>query len=466
MPIKKTVGEQRTLIDFDNLQTMFGQDVLICVDFGILSVMSKLLNHRGRWNTTYYVDIGAGYYQTPDSTQMAVLNELIDEFLFTMGDVDMLCDNLTETLQSLNTTLMQIGAGGGCGSCQGAGGSGVVEADPAPFEDDGGNFPAGYADRSEYLTNKCDLAEYVLDRIADDLTRVRTLDLVGLTLASVIGGLGVALLTPIPFDDIIGLGAALVTVIATLGAASAVLQEAIDYINALDRCILFLADDVEEARDDIIADIDAATFPVGGDLTRDIIKKFISYDSLNILFDDKPDLINLPAGDCSGCGEECIITWDFVASDEGWTWTDESTGSSSVVGSFSVADGALKGDHILASEPNVSSVIRWYAPFDEDDGLVARDGDTVEVVIDAASDALETQATIILTYADDTFQTVVSVGINQRAPTIVLAPGVPKVVKSLTVDVARSTDGTGVGSTFSSFVDRVILDLAISPECL
>ena len=466
MPIQKTVGEQRTLVNYNALETTFGQEVLICVDVSILAIMAKLLNHRGRWATTYYVSLGQGFYVTPDDVQMAVLNELIDDFLVQLGDIDMLCESLISTLQNLNNTFQQLGAGGGCGACQGTGGAGVVAAPPAPFVDDGGNFPAGYANRTEYITNKCDLVEYVLDQIASDLANVRTLDLVGLTLASIIGGLGVALLTPIPFDDIIGLGAALVTIIATLGAASAVLAEAKSWVDNLDRCIPFLADDATSAVTDIHAAIDAASFPVGGDLTRDVLKKFFTTDSLNILFEEMPPLINLPDGDCSTCGSVCVVTWDYILSAEGWTWTDESTGSSTAVGTHDPVKEALQSDHVLASEPNVSSVIRWTSPVSAQDGLVANDGDYVEVVIDAASDALETQCTVVLTYDDDTSDVQVSVGINQRIVQVNAAPGSPKVIKSIHIDVARSTDALAVGSTFSAWVLRTILDLSASPECL
>lgn len=210
-----------------------------------------------------------------------------------------------------NSLTIAITNAGGCG-CSGSSGAGLFEAEPETFEDNGTDFPSGYTDRAEYETTKCDLARYILDRWRDDLNRLRQIQVSG-TAASVLTALiTVVLLTPVPFDDIILLVAGPILSLAAIGINAFVdaCTELRDWIEAVDICLLYDAATVEEAKQNILDDLDAQVF-ANDALAKALFSFLVNFDALNVLFGPLPETINidqLPTGDCSGCAAECEAT--------------------------------------------------------------------------------------------------------------------------------------------------------------
>lgn len=220
--------------------------------------------------------------------------------LFTEAQVTCL-DDLNIALTSISNSLsLTVPSDGGC---KGYGGATTWTPPAETFVDNGATtFPTGYADRPEYEDIKCDLAQLIKTRAFDDMTNISRLNLVGLSLSAIAGGLGLAILTPIPFDDVIGLAGAILTVVVTLGAANGVIAQVRSYVQTMDICLMYDAGTAQDAVNNIAADIDAQSFPLLDSLSKEILKKWFSLSNLNTLFSSKPSVGDLPNGDCSGCG--------------------------------------------------------------------------------------------------------------------------------------------------------------------
>lgn len=210
----------------------------------------------------------------------------------------------------------------------GSAGAGTFEAVPSPFVDDGLTPPDGYEDYAEYEQWKCDLAQYVINKMIVDVTQATIWDIALLTLSELVIPIALTFLTPIPFDEILAMAGALIAVVVTVGSATAVLEQCVDYLENIDLCLLFSAADVSEAIENVEADIDSQSFAVQDGNTKTILKALFNNNSLNILFEEKPPLMDLPTGDCSGCGPTGDFFWHlFTPPGQSGSWgTLERTG--------------------------------------------------------------------------------------------------------------------------------------------
>lgn len=218
-----------------------------------------------------------------------------------MGCLEDLANAINELSVSITNT---IANSGNCG-CTGSGSSGIFEEPASTFEDTGGNFPDGYDDRDVYLSAKCKLANYILDRWISDLTQLRSVNAAGMTSAIMATLLGALLLTPIAFALIIGLVGALLALVAiSIDAFVDALDELIAWLEGVDVCLLYSAVSASEAHQNMLDELDAQTF-TNDALTKEVFTYFINFDVLNILFDAAPEAINLEALEatrpCDGC---------------------------------------------------------------------------------------------------------------------------------------------------------------------
>jgi hypothetical protein len=239
----------------------------------------------------------------------SVGQQIIDRNYQTGSDEFMGCESISNAIQAMTGFLEAQGCCGGAPGTSGINGAGGSSVAGSTFVDDGIEFPGGYSDVADYHTGKCNLAQFLLDRWVTDLTNLSYLNLAGLTLASLIAGAGftltTVLLTPIPFDDLVVLGGILIAVFLSLGALQAFINQGVNYFSNLDICLLFDAETADALINDVYADIDAQTFAISDAQMKDVLKSFVTTDVINILFQDKPNLEDLPTGDCSGCGDQC-----------------------------------------------------------------------------------------------------------------------------------------------------------------
>lgn len=190
----------------------------------------------------------------------------------------------------------------------GTGGSAGTTEGPSSVDD--GDVqqppPAGWASWEEYFANKCGAANYIVDQWRDDLERAQTANFyAGATLTVVIRLLALALLTPIPGDEIVLMAA---TVIAAVGAGllNGVL-EALEAVFTSFRddlvCSLYEADNVASAASAAYAIFETnvdSEVPLVETWALSLTRHWLNPDNLNRLFEANPD-VEYPTGDCSGC---------------------------------------------------------------------------------------------------------------------------------------------------------------------
>jgi len=195
----------------------------------------------------------------------------------------------------------------GCG-CSGSGGAGSTAGPTPAFVDDGtDNFPDGYDDRAEYQDAKCRLAQFVIDRMLSDFQKLRVIGVSSESASALATILGIALATPIPFDDmLIGVAVAVLGLYASAAnALSEALTELEGRVSSMDICELYSAADADEAVANVQSWISGGTYTYGF-LTSQLGSYMIGVDAVAPLFSSPGGTINaseLPAADCSACVE-------------------------------------------------------------------------------------------------------------------------------------------------------------------
>lgn len=267
------------------------------------------------------------------------------EYNYELLEVIMACDDagllaIAESLDNIAESLALGVSGGcacGCGSTTvncGTAGTGGGASPPTTNTGDvgeGAEPPPGFDTIEEYRAYKCAVATYIVATYKDDLSRLgtisSTISWVANRLAVVCAGL---LLTPIPGDELFALAALLVSTIAADVWADtlALMQDAINGAEEDLVCALYNAQDVGSAVSSFVEVMGAAIDGLGTlpytYAAKQFISPFTTTDNLNRLFVNEEGL-TLPAGDCSGCGEEELpilqvrdVNGGWVDSDLGW----------------------------------------------------------------------------------------------------------------------------------------------------
>lgn len=215
-------------------------------------------------------------------------------------------DDLSIAIANLTASIFATG------TCGGSGGSGITAGPPSSFEDDGSNFPSGYADRADYTDEKCNLAQYILDRLDADFESLKVAGVSGQTSAAIAAILGIALLTPIPLDEmLVGVAAGILGLVnISLLAYTTAVTQLQTRLNAMSICEIYDAQDVDEAVTNVEDWIN------GGSYSQQVLtvllgQSLVGTDAFNVLFEAKSDAINydeLPTGDCGGCELGCTST--------------------------------------------------------------------------------------------------------------------------------------------------------------
>lgn len=258
---------------------------------------------------------GRGRYwdaKTGTITEAQAVGQQILEANSYFQEVCMSCEEAVSVADAINAAIAGIASGGagcGCGS-SGAGGTeqpGSTE-NPGVPGDQVGDPPTGFDTWAEYETYKCDIATMIVERVQTDLAWMEIADIVTLTATS----LAFALITPIPFDDVVavlGFIAALalqgVFIDAIQDMQAAVLADFDDLV-----CSLYSAPNIDGAKEQwntqIDASIDAQTADIYAPIEKIILHTMATNDALNSLFDRNTALEAVaPVGDCAECELSC-----------------------------------------------------------------------------------------------------------------------------------------------------------------
>jgi len=220
-----------------------------------------------------------------------------------MGCLDDVVQVLNEIKGVLNNGFSAFSGMGNCGS----NGAGLFEATPSSFTDTGDNYPSGYASSSEYKLAKCNLAELWRRNVITSFQSVREINAISLALSALAGVVAIVVLFPISGVILAAMAGALFELAAGgLTVYIAAIDEIIDYFrDELDICVVYEASTVDQAKANLHSDIDS--FNWSNPLSASIAKYLVTFDTLNPIWEDRPEEINLdalPQGDCSECGDE------------------------------------------------------------------------------------------------------------------------------------------------------------------
>jgi hypothetical protein len=228
------------------------------------------------------------------------LNSPLEEVILSCGDVSLFVDAINNIAVSLSNS------GGDCG-CQGAGGTGQYDApiDTQNIGNQNGPLPVGFTSWPEYLTAKCNVATYIIDKVIADLSNISSVNFTATALAAITPVVVALLITPIPFTRIVALISLFALATGYLGTVAADMRDMIvaNYDELV--CALTVSTSPEIAISNWqsaiapLVDVEWPADPLNG-LIKQILYLFVGPNSVNRLA--SPDeAINYPTGDCSGC---------------------------------------------------------------------------------------------------------------------------------------------------------------------
>lgn len=251
-----------------------------------------------------------------------------------------------------------------CANGQGTGGAGGTTPpfDPIEVTDPGeGDPPEGFETWEQYFANKCAVATYYVDIWIDDVGRMRIINLVGLTITSLIPVLIGLLLDPIPGDEIAVLGAYLLTALAAGAGALDAFEDVITAAREDLICALYQAQTPASAESSVETafaeawDNSSHSGDPWGFAIKGAFGAMVTSVVTNKLFTLQTDL-ELPEGDCSDCGQGFL--WHFDENSMDWTW-EQLEGGTSTPGAWddgtACGEGALVDRVMTASGPTYRS---------------------------------------------------------------------------------------------------------------
>lgn len=298
-------ADKRQIIDYNYLISLPTAKRFVCVSPQFIEICLYLANSRGLWRTTYSTEYQQNGYIIPDDDQFNIIENIITE-----GNLDMSsCEDIVTALESIAEAITNRPC---CpsGETTGSRGSGSTEQPANPYDQSTTPTepPPGFEDMEAFESHKCDQAQDILDQLESDLVGLAGISYSGQSPTGLVGALILFLLTPIPFDDLVGLAAYLIysafsyTFLAEMAAQIEANEDDL-------RCTLYLSDSASDARNDLLAaleEIALDTFTTEDDANwvMGAIEYMLPYDSTNRLFENLPTSSN--GADCSACGEAPI----------------------------------------------------------------------------------------------------------------------------------------------------------------
>ena len=307
-------GSSRQIIDLMQVLDVMGDEVMICLDVGLLAIIRKLLVERGLWRTTYAISNTDFGYNIPSEAEFNPVRQLIVAFLEDTQNMSTCGQDIKAGLEAIAQAILnkQCCPGAGIGGT-GTGGSGGTSG-PGSETNTGtpgghtGDPPTGFDTWGEYDDYKCAVATYIVQEWKNDLDRLVTVIFSSALSTEAIAALvGLSILSPIPGDEILVIVGLTVSAI-TLGIVSAVYQAAQDVVTVkFDDliCALYVGEDLATVQADARAVIVDGISSEGysgftAAFVEQVATSYLNPDNLNRLF-DKDTSRTYPAGDCANC---------------------------------------------------------------------------------------------------------------------------------------------------------------------
>ncbi len=294
---------RRAIVSYAGVVASSGEYVVGCFSKAVLEIARILVSTRALWPTTYataYFDNG---YDIPSAAQLAVVEELISEFLEDTNDMD--CTDFASALSAISDAINAQSAASGCGCGSGdAGSDDEAESteEVGDIGDPGGDFPDGFGSRAEYETYKCNVADWLITSLRADVVWWAAAAFGAMSL-TVFGAL---MITPIPGARLVALLAA---VVGMTGIGGGIMTS---FLSVIDDnwddliCALWEATDASVAKADLIQVFeDGVDTETANTLWRYAIKSafalMLSNHNINKLF-VLDSFTEFGTGDCTGCG--------------------------------------------------------------------------------------------------------------------------------------------------------------------
>lgn len=307
---KYTKAGRRNILNANSLVAKSGEYTVVCAPISALEIARAFLRQRGLWRTSYAVSYGDNEYTLPDDETMAVIEQMILEFLEVTTQMD--CNDLVTELSAIEQAINGLSMGGGCGC--GSGGAGGTSP-PADTTDTGditggtGTPPEGYPDWDTYQQAKCDIAYWIVNNMLDDIGWWQTISIADLTVTALVAGMA-SVLSGFTLT-------ALLAALAGLWAYStSVLEQMDDSLTAdIDDlvCVILSGETAQGSMDNFISEIETVlsadiSDPIALYLAETVAEKFADPAQFNLLYAPYDDYLGhqIPGGnDCQGCGIPC-----------------------------------------------------------------------------------------------------------------------------------------------------------------
>lgn len=285
----------RVLIDYDEFTNSLPEPAVICTNMGVLGAIRVLLRSYGLREVNWVTGYSQAGYTSVTEEQFDIIDNAISIFLGETNEMTF-CTELTDAMNNL-AVAFQAGC---CG--EGSFGAGQDEPPASTQPDEEGDYPPGFDTYAEYRTYKCDVANRIIEGIKEDMEWLAAGTLVTLTAT----GLVAALLTPIPFDEVLLLVGFVVSLLlqgVLTGTATAVADE-IDTERESLVCLLYDAENATAAKASV------KTYMAGllTDTENGLFASVWTFAAVNALFGLNLLLETSPLPDavsCTLCTSEC-----------------------------------------------------------------------------------------------------------------------------------------------------------------
>lgn len=196
-----------------------------------------------------------------------------------------------------------------------------------------------FPDQESYFDAKCNAANAIFDTVLAKVVWLEdnNVDII----AGVLGGVTTAVILGLLLAGPVGWAISLATS-TVLGIATYLIKQAIqfdDLVDALndvhDELVLslFNASGTTTAKSSFLTELEASSVSTTS-VDRGLISIMLATDLLNLLFSPREDVAVYQSPSPVDCGAALLQVWSFVASGEGWSFRDDSTGAYSASGAW------------------------------------------------------------------------------------------------------------------------------------
>ena len=329
------------LFDYESLSVLDNcpQWLVLLSERDINIIWQSVLN-IDKFRSRVFTDVQGDYYTRATMHQWGDFKEWVSDLNVNMGDF-MACNELLERMTVALEGLLEKSCcpsgGTGAGS-RGTGGTQVPE-NTYNQQTSGGNPPPGFASNAAWKSNMCNAAQDIINALGADLQGLSGISYSAQSPSGLAALLIGILLTPVPFDDIIGLAGYLIFT----GYNYALLSTMSGEISANNEnllCILYNSNDAQAAKSDFFDELqtiatNAFTSQTDAEWVMGAIDWFITNDAFNKLFEPGPTVSQ--DADCSSCpGAATWVLW--IPSGQSGEWGTIEIDGLTLTGSSEVGD--------------------------------------------------------------------------------------------------------------------------------